>query len=190
MQGLQSSCSVPGPVLGAGHRGKGLGSALKQLLSCRDLGKGPGGLQLVAFCRVTVLLLLLKTWLWATFGRQETMFESSSAPRQLCDLGKSLPLPEPQFPPLSNGGWGVGVAAGPVLISTPLSEGWGVGLRVAAPTLPTGHKAPFAVTLGPELKCILGICPSPHRFHLLILTHRSLDVPSSALFSLPNILVA
>ena len=144
----------------------------------------------MAFCRVTVLLLLLKTWLWATFGRQETMFESSSAPRQLCDLGKSLPLPEPQFPPLSNGGWGVGVAAGPVLISTPLSEGWGVGLRVAAPTLPTGHKAPFAVTLGPELKCILGICPSPHRFHLLILTHRSLDVPSSALFSLPNILVA
>lgn len=57
MQCLLSCCSVPGPVLGTGHQGTGLGSSCLVGLGERALE----GLQLVAFCRAALLLLLVKT---------------------------------------------------------------------------------------------------------------------------------
>lgn len=77
-----------------------------------------------------------------------------------------------------------------VLSSAPLSGMWGVGLRRAAPTLPTGQKAAFAVTWKPGVKCISGTCQPPLCCPLLIFLPCPLDMASSALFSLLHVLIA
>lgn len=167
-QCLQSGCSAPSPVLGAGTSRNQAGHCFRQ-----GTWKSCSWWLVWGYCSVAAVK---DTALGSIDAGGRKLGFNPALPLDSCVIwAKSLPSPDLSFP-CCPARW------------VSVSGLWKVVLRVTAPTPHAGQRRPFAVTLGPGGKVHLWHVPPPP-FHLLFLMPRPLDVPSSA-FCLPNVLIA